>query len=112
MADGKQTNGVNGPGSKSGSTTVPKSSSSSGGPVVEEKLAPIPDANRAGIETAFSQHGQLIHASRDPIPTQNGFGTYSAATKKGKLSKDVKHIKWKGTVQIRPFMVMANLEQT
>lgn len=53
-------------------------------------------ANRQGIEEAFRSFGQLVTASRRPLPTQNGDGTYNTAKRQTGLREDLKVIKLKG----------------
>jgi len=52
--------------------------------------------NRQGVDEAFRSFGQLITASRRPLPTQNGDGTYNSAKKQTGLREDLKVIKLKG----------------
>ncbi|RYP35414.1 hypothetical protein DL767_003821 [Monosporascus sp. MG133] len=72
-----------------------KASRSSSAPVIKEKPAPLPKPDREGVLAAFTQFGQLIHASRRPLPTQHGDGTYSTTNKKASISKDLKYVRWK-----------------
>jgi len=53
-------------------------------------------ASRPGVTTAFGQFAQLLHASRRPLPTQNGDGTYTAREAQTGLRQDLRHIKLKG----------------
>ncbi|KAB5575357.1 linoleate diol synthase [Coniochaeta sp. 2T2.1] len=55
-------------------------------------VKPAP-ANRPGIEEAFRSFGQLVVASRRPLPTQNGDGTYNTAKHQTGLREDLKVIK-------------------
>jgi hypothetical protein len=57
-------------------------------------------ADRTGVSQAFTQFGQLIHASRRPLPTQMGDGTYNEKKKKTGLRNDIKYLKWKGNILI------------
>ncbi|KAI1254505.1 hypothetical protein MGN70_003909 [Eutypa lata] len=90
------TNGSNGYRSDSHSTTTTgKQTLSSSPPAIKDKPAPLPEPTEQGVSTAFSQFGQLIQASRRPLPTQHGDGTYGTRTKKGSIKKDLKYIGWK-----------------
>ncbi len=53
-------------------------------------------ANRQGVTAAFSQFGQPLQASRRPLPTQNGDGTYVEHNVQTGLRQDLKHIRIKG----------------
>lgn len=53
-------------------------------------------ADRHGIEEAFQSFGQLVAASRRPLPTQNGDGTYNTSKKQTGLRQDLKVIQLKG----------------
>lgn len=53
-------------------------------------------ADREGVDNAFSAFAQLIHASRRPLPTQNGDGTYSEEKKRPGLRKDIMNLKMRG----------------
>ena len=65
-----------------------------------EKGANRVSANRQGIDDAFKSFGQLITASRRPLPTQNGDGTYNTAKKQTGLKEDLKVIKLQGVFPI------------
>lgn len=54
---------------------------------------------RQGIDDAFRSFGQLITASRRPLPTQNGDGTYQTSKMQTGLREDWKAIKLKGELQ-------------
>lgn len=56
-------------------------------------------ANREGVTDAFSQFGQLIHASRRPLPTQMGDGTYNEQKTRTGLRQDLKRLRLKGTIR-------------
>jgi hypothetical protein len=60
------------------------------------KGAPTLPATRQGIEDAFRSFGQLIVASRRPLPTQNGDGTYNSSKRRTGLREDLKVIKRNG----------------
>lgn len=92
------TNGTNGYRNDSYSTTATaKPSTLSPAPAaIKEKPAPLPKPTSDGVSSTFTQFGQLLHASRRPLPTQHGDGTYSTATKKSSISKDLKYIGRKG----------------
>lgn len=97
------TNGSNGYRSDSHSTTTTgKQTLSSSPPAIKDKPAPLPEPTEQGVSTAFSQFGQLIQASRRPLPTQHGDGTYGTRTKKGSIKKDLKYIGWKGKSKCPP----------
>jgi hypothetical protein len=49
---------------------------------------------RQGIEDAFRSCGQLLTASRRPLPTQNGDGTYNDTNRLTGLAKDWRLITW------------------
>ncbi|KAI1079732.1 linoleate diol synthase [Whalleya microplaca] len=72
-----------------------KSSASYSGSSYPEKQEDTPKTNRAGVWDSFSQLGRLIDASRRPLPTQNGDGSYNPIIKKGGLKQDLKHIRMK-----------------
>ena len=70
------TNGmVNGNGAAKGKSELPQRPVS---PVQESKPTHEHErtANRADVESTFQQFGQLVHASRRPLPTQSGDGAY------------------------------------
>lgn len=53
--------------------------------------------NRGQVEGTFSQYAQLIHASRRPLPTESGDGTYLGEKKKGTtLFQDLRTVGFKG----------------
>jgi hypothetical protein len=52
-------------------------------------------ADRQGVTAAFGQFSQLIQASKRPLPTQNGNGTYSAKNAQTGLREDLKYLKYK-----------------
>ena len=53
--------------------------------------------NRGHVEGTFSKYAQLIHASRRPLPTESGDGTYLGEKKKGtSLFQDLRTIGFKG----------------
>ncbi|KAH8904704.1 linoleate diol synthase [Coniochaeta sp. PMI_546] len=65
----------------------PKSTSNYAG-----KDAKAVPATRQGIDEAFRSFGQLITASRRPLPTQNGDGTYQTSKLQTGLRQDLKVI--------------------
>ncbi|KAK7937986.1 heme peroxidase [Apiospora aurea] len=71
------------------SVGVDKPSSNMSGPMKKEKAPPLPKPTRAGVDSSFAQFAQLIHASRRPLPIQNGDGTYTEAKKRPGLKKDL-----------------------
>ncbi|KAI8964322.1 linoleate diol synthase [Daldinia sp. FL1419] len=76
-------------------TTRSKSSESSSGSSSKQKLGSPPKADRQGISAVFSQFGQLLNASRRPLPGQNGDGTYDTKVQRTGIKKDLKYIKMK-----------------
>ena len=54
-----------------------------------------PTANRADVESTFQQFGQLIHASRRPLPTQTGDGAYLDHDAPSGLLQDLKTLGFK-----------------
>lgn len=53
--------------------------------------------NRGQVEGTFSKYAQLIHASRRPLPTESGDGTYLGEKKKGtSLFQDLRTVGFKG----------------
>ena len=52
-------------------------------------------ANRADVESTFQQFGQLIHASRRPLPTQSGDGAYLDHEAPTGLVQDLKTLGFK-----------------
>lgn len=65
-------------------------------PLATAERRPPLKADREGISSAFSQFGQLIHAPRRPLPTQNGNTTASVKRTQTGLRADMKFIGWKG----------------
>lgn len=91
--------GTNGSGDINGSSShvngyQPKSTSNYDG-----KDAKAVPATRQGIDEAFRSFGQLITASRRPLPTQNGDGTYQTSKLQTGLRQDLKVITRKGELQ-------------
>ena len=76
------------------STFEKKTFASSSAPLANDGKPPKTD--RDGVASAFQQFGQLVHASKRPLPTQNGDGTYNEKKKHTGLRKDLKYIGWKG----------------
>lgn len=94
---GNRSNGTNGTAytNSNGFSTSEKSKvASSSAPLANDGKPPKP--NRDGVASAFQQFGQLVHASKRPLPTQNGDGTYTEKKKYTGLRKDLKYIGWKG----------------
>ena len=52
-------------------------------------------ASRAEVESAFAQFAQLIHASRQPLPSQQGHGVDPAQEEHSGLISDVKALGFK-----------------
>ena len=65
-------------------------------PAGKEKAPPLPEPTRAGVTSAFAQFGSLIQASRRPLPTQHGDGTYSETKTRPGLRQDLKSLKKRG----------------
>ena len=59
--------------------------------------APTTDhaASRADVENAFAQYAQLIHASRQPLPSQSGDGAYLDHEEHSGLLSDIKALGFK-----------------
>jgi linoleate 10R-lipoxygenase len=53
-------------------------------------------ADRHGITNAFDAFGQLMHASRRPLPTHLGNGTYNESKQMTGFRKDLKYLRWRG----------------
>jgi hypothetical protein len=91
-----RSSGTNGGGDVKGSSphaTVYEVDKASQMAYKEDTTAP---ANRQGIDDVLRSFGELMTASRRPLPTQNGDGTYNTAKKQTGLRKDLKVIKLKG----------------
>ena len=52
-------------------------------------------ASRGEVESSFQQFAQLIHASRRPLPTQSGDGSYLDHTEPSGLMQDLKSLGFK-----------------
>lgn len=52
-------------------------------------------ASRGEVEGSFQQFAQLIHASRRPLPTQSGDGSYLDHTEPSGLMQDLKSLGFK-----------------
>lgn len=106
------TNGTNGSKETSGhfeermnsesSVGVGKSSTNTAGPMKKEKAPPLPKPTRAGVDSSFAQFAQLIHASRRPLPIQNGDGTYSEGKKRPGFKKDLQALTRRGRSTMIP----------
>lgn len=97
------TNGSNGNGvhdSDSSGSTKMETPAMSSAASLREKPAPVPKPTREGVSANFSQFGQLIHASKGPIPAQNGFGTFSTVNQRPGFKKDLKALRMKGMVSL------------
>ncbi|KAI2778552.1 heme peroxidase [Daldinia loculata] len=77
------------------STTMGKSSEPSSGLPSKEKPERFPKADSEGVSTVFAQFGQLLNASRRPLPVQNGDGSYSTTVQRTGLKKDLKYLRFK-----------------
>ncbi|KAI0155372.1 linoleate diol synthase [Hypoxylon sp. FL1284] len=65
----------------------------SSGPSRREKPDTIPKADRDGVSAVFAQFGQLLNASRRPLPTKNGDGSYDTVIKKTGFKNDLKYLR-------------------
>ncbi|KAK0729630.1 heme peroxidase [Lasiosphaeris hirsuta] len=103
-------NGVNGSkGSSSASSDFGEKVASKAKPKpVALKLKPT-KADRQGVANAFEHHGQIIQASVQPLPNQDGAGTFSQNGKWGKLSADIKTLRLADYKTLRS-MVKAKLK--
>ncbi|KAK0624973.1 heme peroxidase [Bombardia bombarda] len=104
---GSATNGTNGyhstngAGAVNGSKTVSSASYADHGERLASHAKPKPSAldlgptgaDRKGIKNAFDIHAQLIQASVQPLPNQQGAGTFSENKKWGKFKNDVKTLR-------------------
>ncbi|KAI1389341.1 linoleate diol synthase [Hypoxylon trugodes] len=72
-----------------------KSSKSSSSSIHRGKQETPPRADREGVSAVFAQFGQLLQASRRPLPTQNGDGTYTTTVQRPGFRNDLKHIRMK-----------------
>ena len=102
--NGSQTNGytngsyTNGNGMSNGKGTHKnKAPQAAISPVQESEPTHQHDhtASRADVESAFQQFGQLIHASRRPLPTQSGDGAYLDHEAPSGLIQDLKTLGFK-----------------
>lgn len=59
------------------------------------KLKPT-RADKQGVANALERHGQLIHPTVQPLPSQVGGGTFSENKKWGKLRDDLKALRSAG----------------
>ncbi|KAI1767354.1 linoleate diol synthase [Hypoxylon sp. FL1150] len=62
-------------------------------PSLKEKPEPIPKADRQGVSTVFTQFGQLLNASRRPLPTEKGDISYNTVAKRTGIKKDLKYLR-------------------
>ncbi|KAI1372552.1 linoleate diol synthase [Hypoxylon crocopeplum] len=76
-------------------TTMGKYPASAYGPSHKEKPEDLPKADREGVSAVFAQFGQVLNASRRPLPTQNGDGTYSTTVQRTGIKKDLKYLRMK-----------------
>ncbi|XXH03320.1 hypothetical protein Hte_009718 [Hypoxylon texense] len=88
-----ETNGTRSHHVDSNTSTTMSKSTELHGPSRKEKPAAIPKADREGISTVFAQFGQLLNASRRPLPTENGDGSYNTVAKRTGLKKDLKYLR-------------------
>lgn len=91
-------NGVNGKAAKSNTVIGPDPKSertaSMAKPRPTSLKLPFTGASRQGVENAFERHRQTIQSAVQPLPTQQGAGTYSENKKWGKLSSDLMTLRW------------------
>lgn len=80
------------------SYTKSKYAAESSGPSRKEKPEAIPKADREGVSTVFTQFGQLLNASRRPLPTKNGEGTYNQVVQRTGLKNDLKYLRMQGAI--------------
>ncbi|KAI0473051.1 linoleate diol synthase [Xylariaceae sp. FL0804] len=84
---------VSSSGTNSSTTMSKELINSSGGPLPAKVKPEKPlGTKREGIERAFVQFAQWIQASRHPVVTQNGPGSYSPTTQTTGLRNDLKFI--------------------
>ena len=92
-------NGVNGKG-KTGTVIGPdpkaERTASMAKPRPTSLQLPFTGASRQGVENAFERHRQTIQSAVQPLPTQQGAGTFSENKKWGKLSSDLMTLRWAG----------------
>ncbi|KAI0108091.1 heme peroxidase [Daldinia grandis] len=72
-----------------------KSSESSLDPSSKGKPECFPKADRGSVSAVFAQFGQLLNASRRPLPIKNGDGTYSTTVQRTGLKNDLKYLRLK-----------------
>lgn len=53
-------------------------------------------ADKQGVANALERHGQVIHSVVQPLPNQQGAGTFSEDKKWGKLRDDLKALRSAG----------------
>ncbi|KAL7623519.1 hypothetical protein AAE478_007202 [Parahypoxylon ruwenzoriense] len=76
-------------------TMMGKSPASYPEPSLKGRPDHVPGADREGVKAVFAQFGQLIHASRQPVPTQNGDSSYNTSTQRTGIKKDLKYLRMK-----------------
>ncbi|EAA30613.1 fatty acid oxygenase [Neurospora crassa OR74A] len=70
---------------------------------------PFTGASRQGVENAFERHRQTIQSAVQPLPTQQGAGTFSENKKWGKLSSDLMTLRW-ADIKTLKHMVVAKIK--
>lgn len=65
--------------------------------------------DREGVTDAFTQFGQLIHASRRPLPTQMGDGTYNEQKTRTGLRQDLRRLRLKGAKHFKHGVLVTTL---
>lgn len=96
-------NGINGKAKTSVIGPDPKSerTASMAKPRPTSSKLPFTGASRQGVENAFERHRQTIQSAVQPLPTQQGAGTFSENKKWGKLSSDLMTLRWAGKLCLR-----------
>ena len=84
---------------KTASGSLNGSSLTTGSKPSSERLPPLANKNepkKKDSGSALGQFGQLVHASRRPLPVEYGDGQYPPEENKTGLRQDLKYIGWKG----------------
>ncbi|KAJ4410035.1 hypothetical protein N0V85_004011 [Neurospora sp. IMI 360204] len=110
---GSASNGVNGKAAKSSTVIGPdpnaERTASMAKPRPTSMKLPFTGASRQGVENAFERHRQTIQSAVQPLPTQQGAGTFSENKKWGKLSSDLMTLRW-ADVKTLKHMVVAKIK--
>jgi hypothetical protein len=75
------------------------------GPAQRRESKDSPAASREDVEGAFEEFAQLIHASRRPLPTQTGDGSYLEKDEPTGFWQDAKHLRLKDVATVKEIMV-------